>query len=183
VLALLLVALSVGLDNLGASTGIGLSGVDGRLRLRIALVFGTFEAAMPVLGLLLGRSLATTLGSHAKLAAGLILVVVGLYAVAAEALAARCGRRTQAPPSLGTARLVVLGATLSIDNLAIGFALGSYHVNLLAAALIIAAVSVALALAGLELGARLGQRLGQRSELLGGSILIVIGVVIAAGLL
>jgi manganese efflux pump family protein len=181
VLALLLVALSVGLDNLGAATGIGVSGVDGRLRLRIAVVFGIFEAAMPVVGLLLGRSLATSFGSNTKLAAGLILSAVGAFALAAEALGRKSGSRH--PRSPGTAGLVLLGATLSIDNLAIGFALGSYHVNLLLAALIIGGVSVALALAGLELGVRLGERVGQRSELLGGSILIVIGILIATRLL
>ena len=37
---------------------------------------------------------------------------------------------------------------------AVGFALGTYHVNLTVAALVISAVSVALSLTGLELGAR-----------------------------
>lgn len=43
VLALLLVALSIGLDNLGATTALGVSGVDRRLRLQVALIFGVFE--------------------------------------------------------------------------------------------------------------------------------------------
>jgi manganese efflux pump family protein len=55
-----------------------------------------------------------------------------------------------------TGQLLVTGIALSIDNLAIGFALGAYHVNLAAAAVIIGAVSVPLSLAGLELGDRLG---------------------------
>ena len=41
-----------------------------------------------------------------------------------------------------TGQLLVTGIALSIDNLAIGFALGVYHVNLAAAAVIIGAVSV-----------------------------------------
>jgi manganese efflux pump family protein len=55
VLALVLVAGSLGMSNFAASIAIGLSGVDRSLRVRIAFAFGLFEAGMPVLGLLLGR--------------------------------------------------------------------------------------------------------------------------------
>ncbi len=46
-LTLLLVAGSVGADNFAAAVAIGLAGVDRHLRLRIAVVFGLFEAGMP----------------------------------------------------------------------------------------------------------------------------------------
>lgn len=41
-LALLLVAVSLGLSNFAASVGLGASGVDRRTRLRVGLVFGFF---------------------------------------------------------------------------------------------------------------------------------------------
>ena len=55
-------------------------------------------------------------------------------------------------------QLLVTGIALGIDNLAVSFAPGAYHVNLAAAAVIIGAVSVTLSLAGLELGDRLAPR-------------------------
>jgi putative Mn2+ efflux pump MntP len=39
-LALLLVAVSLGLSNFAAAIAIGVSGVDARTRLRVAIVFG-----------------------------------------------------------------------------------------------------------------------------------------------
>jgi putative Mn2+ efflux pump MntP len=142
--ALLLVAASLGLSNFAASVGIGVSGVDGRTRLRVGLVFGAFETAMPVIGLLLGRGLASVLGRAAHwTGAGL----------------------------------------LSIDNLAVGFALGTYHVALVLAAVVIGAVSVTMSLAGLELGRRLGVRAGDQGEIIGGLVLIGVGAAIAAGVL
>ena len=176
VLALILVAVSVGLDNFGAATAIGVSGVDGRLRLRMAVIFGVFEAATPVFGLLVGHAVAHDLGGSTKLVAGAVLCLVGGYIVVGSR---REGEH--APPS--TKRLVVLGVALSIDNIAIGFALGAYHVNILVAAVVIALVSVALTLVGLELGVRLGERLGQRSERAGGLVLIGVGLAVAVGLL
>ena len=179
-LALLLVAVSVGLDNFGASTALGVSGVDRRLRLRVALIFGVFEAAMPVVGLLLGHSLAHFLGSAANLIGGATLVAAGAYAIATEPLG---GKEDAGAPEPSVKRLLLLGAALSIDNLIIGFALGTYHVNLVAAAVVIAVISVALSLLGLEIGSRLGERLGQRAELVGGAVLILVGLAIGTGLL
>ena len=89
-------------------------------------------------------------------------------------------------PQAGSAsrsRLLVSGFALSIDNLVIGFALGTYQVNVLTGTLVIGLVSVALSLAGLELGARMGRWSGRRSEQLGGLLLISVGVAIAAGTL
>lgn len=180
VLALLLVAVSVGLDNFGAATAIGVSGVDRSLRLRVGLIFGVFEGGMPVVGLLLGHSLARDLGSAAKPIGGALLGLAGAYVVVSQLVAKNEGANDL---ELGTKHLALVGAALSIDNLVIGFALGAYHVNLVVAALTIAAVSVALSLLGLELGGRLGERLGRRSELVGGMALIVVGVAIGMGLL
>ena len=72
---------------------------------------------------------------------------------------------------------------LSIDNLAVGFALGTYHVSFAIAAIAIGAVSVVMSLSGLELGHRLGTRTGRRGELLGGLVLIGVGIAIAARVL
>lgn len=62
-LALLLVAVSLGLANFASSVGIGVSGIDARTRLRVAVIFGVFETGMPILGLLLGHGLAKALGA------------------------------------------------------------------------------------------------------------------------
>ena len=179
-LAILLVALSVGLDNFGAATAIGVSGVDRRLRLRIALVFGAFEAAMPLLGLLFGNAVSHHLGPGSKVLAGSVLCLAGLSAFIS---ASRSGDDRATPTDYSTTRLLVLGAALSLDNLAIGFALGSARVNVLVAALVMAVISVALSLLGLEIGARLGEQLGRRGELVGGALLILIGILIASGVL
>ncbi len=180
VLALLLVAVSVGLDNLGAATALGVSGVDGRLRIRVALIFGVFEGVMPVVGLLLGHALAKDLGAAADPIAGALLGLVGVYAVVSELVVAKTD---DAPAETSTKRLVLLAVALSVDNLVIGFALGAFHVDIAIAALTIALVSVGLSLLGLEIGRRLGRRMGVRSELVGGIVLIVVGVAVGTGLI
>jgi manganese efflux pump family protein len=181
-LALLLVAVSLGLSNFAASVGIGVSGRDARTRLRVGVIFGIFETGMPILGLLLGSSLAGTLGHAAHWIGAALLVATGLYAVV-QAIRShrRQDEKAAAPAGQRTGQVLVTGAALSIDNLAIGFALGTYHVSLPVAAIIIGAVSVTMSLIGLELGHRLGTKTGERGELLGGLVLIAVGIAVASG--
>ncbi len=175
-LTLLLVAGSLGLDNFAASIAIGLTGVDRQVRFRIAVVFGIFEAAMPIIGLLLGRKLSGTLGAQAHIVGGGLLIAVGVQ-MAVFALRSGDGQSSSlAGAPVG--RLILLGAGLSIDNLVIGFALGAHNSPLVLAVLLIATASVGLSLVGLELGSKLGEGVEHWSELIGAGVLVAVGLAI-----
>ena len=186
VLALVLSALAVGLDNFAAAIGIGMSGVDARTRLRVAVIFGLFEATMPLVGLLIGHSSAHSLGQATRYVGGGLLAAAGLWSLV-EALrtddedaADDHGTLQKAGQSSGA--LLMSGFALSIDNLVIGFGLGVTKTPLVASVLVFAIVSVGLSLAGLELGASLGARMQGRAEWVAGVVLIAVGVLIAANL-
>jgi putative Mn2+ efflux pump MntP len=181
VLPLLLVAGSVGLDNFAAAIAIGLSGIDRTLRLRVALVFALFEAGMPVIGLLLGRGVAGTLGGGAHVVGGLLLIAVGAYA-ALRAMG-HSDRQPIAPAGARLGGLIVLAIGLSIDNLIVGFALGARDAALALAVIVIAVVSVSLSVVGLELGDRLGHQAEHRSEMLGAGVLVCVGAAILGGVI
>jgi putative Mn2+ efflux pump MntP len=180
-LALLLVALSLGLSNFAAAIGIGISGTSLRTRLQVGIIFGLFETGMPIAGLALGRGLAQTLGGTAHWISAGLLIATGAWTLAQ---AIRSGPQTApAPEGQRTWRLILTGLAISVDNLAVGFALGAFHVSLAVAAITIGTVSVTLSMVGLELGAQIGIRTGHRGELLGGLVLIAVGAAIAAGLI
>jgi putative Mn2+ efflux pump MntP len=178
VFGIILVAAALGLSNFAAAIGIGLSGVDGRLRIRIAIIFGFFEAAMPLLGLLVGHRVAGSVGSAASYLGGGLLIATGLYAVVQARL-----RASEVARPTNTGKLILTGAALSIDNLVVGFALGTYKVALVEAAIVIAVVSVGMSLIGLEVGRRLGHSVEQWSAELGGAVLVLVGILIATGVL
>lgn len=180
ILGLLLVSVSVGLGNFAGAIGIGLSGINARTRLRVGVAFGLFEAVMPLLGLLVGQAVAGPLGGIAKYVGGAVLVLVGAYTI----WQGRRSERAEAEPArLHTRRLIVTALALSIDNLAVGFALGVYGINIVLAALTMGVVSVGMSLVGLELGSRAGARVEARSEELGGAVLIGVGILLATGVL
>jgi putative Mn2+ efflux pump MntP len=185
VVAVLLVAVSLGLSNFAAAVGIGVSGIDARTRVRVGAVFGLFETGMPIAGLLLGHALSRDLGHSARWIGAALLIATGAYALiqAVRSNNSKASEDQAARNSQRTGRLLVIGLALSIDNLAVGFALGTYHVNLLLAAVVIGAVSVTMSLVGLELGNRLGAKTGERGELIGGLVLIGVGAAIATRIL
>jgi putative Mn2+ efflux pump MntP len=193
VLALLLLAVALGLSNFAAAIGIGVSGVRGRDRVLIAVVFGVFEAGMPVLGVALGQGLASSLGHAAHWLGGAALIVIGVTGLMLARRAPRPaggdgapgrpapGRPAPGRPSWRLGRVVASGLALSADNLAAGFALGAYHTGLAVAATVFGVVSVVMSLAGLELGAALGAGASERCELVASVMLIAVGSAVAAG--
>jgi manganese efflux pump family protein len=204
VIALLFAAIAVGLSNLAASIGIGVSGVTTRTRVQVCLVFGVFEAGMPVVGLLIGQRIAGDLGQAVRWPGAILLMIVGAFGLVRSLRDGRKGgagapgesphpadpehplepaQASPGGPPTHLGRLLVSGFVLSLDNLVVGFALGTYNVSILAGAILIGAVSVAMSLAGLELGGLLGRWAGQRSEQLSGLILILVGAAIAGGAL
>jgi len=184
-IALLLAAAAVGLSNLAAAVGIGVTGVNARVRLRVGVVFGVFEAGMPVVGLLIGQGLAAEVGRVVRWPGAILLMLIGVLGVF-RSLKARSASPPPADapaliPQRGTVRLLASGLVLSMDNLVVGFALGTYGVGILVGALVIGAVSVVMSLAGLELGGLLGRWAGRRGDQMSGVVLILLGAAIAGG--
>jgi putative Mn2+ efflux pump MntP len=177
-LGLLLVSLSVGLSNFAGAIGIGLSGIDTKTRIRVGLAFGFFEALMPLIGLLIGHAAAGYIGHNlTRYVAGGILILTGAYTIW-QGWGLEKKENAQASHSL-----IVTALALSIDNLAVGFALAVYQIPIVIAAVTMGVISVAMSLVGLELGHRLGKRVEGWSEEIGGAVLILVGLAIALGLL
>ena len=190
-IALLLAAVAVGLSNLAASIGIGVTGVTAKTRLQVSLVFGVFESGMPIVGLLIGQRIASNLGQAVRWPGAILLMVVGAFGLVRSLRDSRKSATGESPQPAAVpaaspsrlGRLLISGFVLSLDNLVVGFALGTYQVDILTGAILIGAVSVAMSLAGLELGGLLGRWAGQRSEQMSGLILILVGAAIAGGAL
>ena len=138
-LSLLLVSVSVGLSNFAGAIGIGLSGIDVKTRIRVGLAFGFFEALMPAIGLLLGHQVAWLFGGYGKYVGGAILILTGGYTIFHE----RFLKKDQTQHTEMTARsLLITALALSIDNLAVGFALAVYPVDIWLAAVTFGVVSI-----------------------------------------
>src|SRR5690242_13852348 len=155
----------------------GLSGATRAARLRVGLVFGIFEAGMPLVGLLAGHSAVAALGDWSGITGGILLILIGGWQLI-QALRAGGGA---SPPPTSFRRLLLTGFALSLDNLVVGFSLGVQHTSLPEAIVVFGASSVCLSLAGLEIGRRLGQAVEFGAEYLAAAVLVAVGVLVATG--
>jgi putative Mn2+ efflux pump MntP len=180
-LTLVLIALSIGLDNFASSIAIGLSGIKKQDKIKIAVTFGAFETLMPVIGLFLGKRAAEFLGDKAHIIGAVMLVLTGLYIVI-EGLK-KTNDREAVVATKGVGKLLLAGLAISIDNLIVGFSIGTKHVSIPLAIVVIAIISVSLAIAGMEIGKRISTKTEKSSEYLSGFILVAIGLLIGFGIL
>ena len=179
-LAIILLALSTGIDNFAVSAAIGLNGVQAKHRFRIALTIGVFETAMTVAGLLLGDRMAGLLGGYTNWIGGSLLIGTGAYIIITanrESGGLKKNSRNKYAQQLITA------ISLSIDNLIIGFSLGSQKIPINEAIIVIAVISISLSLLGMELGSRLSSKVEEYSEIISGLIIMGVGLIIALKIL
>lgn len=169
--ALLAIVLPLGLDTFALSIALGAAGLDARERWRVSAILAAFEGGMPLVGLALGRASTRLVGDYAEIAAGLLLIVVGLAMLREEG----DGGRDRRLASAHGLRVVGLGLSIALDELAVGVSLGLLSINAPLAVILIAAQALIVAQIGLRLGSRLGRVWGERAEKLAGLALTAYG--------
>ena len=174
-LQLAVLAVVIGSNNFAAGLAFGAVGREAR-RARIIAIFGLFEFVIPLVGVWLGRSLAERIAQQANWLGPSLLVALGLVVVV-QGLRKHDRRDAQLAQAVTTWRgLFLLAATLSIDNLIVGFSLGLKHISPLTAATTIAVCSMLFTWLGIRLGHQLRKEWQQRAEMGSGALLALVGV-------
>jgi putative Mn2+ efflux pump MntP len=119
--------------------------------------------------MLIGTGLAGPLGSAARWAGAGILFVTAVWGLV-EAL--RGGDDDDAPHAWHGWRLLVSGAALSLDDLAVGLALGTVRYPIVLAVALFGLMSFVMSIIGLKLGGKLGTAAGEHGEVVGAIVLI-----------
>ena len=178
---LVALVLPLGLDSFAVAAALGLLSPPRARRVRISLLFTGFEAGMPLIGLVLGAPLGHAIGSGAGDLAIALLIALGLFTL----YEGRRGdgedeRRVAELVAARGPRMLLLGLSISLDELAIGFTLGLLHLPPGLVIGVIAAQTLVLTQLGLALGGRLGARWREGGQRLAGVALTTLGVVLAA---
>jgi len=177
-LVLIAVALAMDCFTISVVSGIIVGKRNVPLMLRMAFLFGFFQAMMPLLGWFLTSRFSSLIEAFDHwIAFGLLLFIGGKMII--EALTGK-EEKSFNPEAHGTQ--VLLAVATSIDALAIGisFACTGYDTpaSLVVPLLLIGIVSFLFSVCGFVLGERSGERVRSRvkPEIIGGIILIGIGI-------
>jgi manganese efflux pump family protein len=133
-----------------------------------------FEAGMPLIGLALGAPLGHALGSVADYLAIAVLIALGVYMFLADESQEEADIR-QFVDFRGWGA-VLLGLSISLDELAIGFTLGLLGLPIVPVIFAIALQALVLSQVGLRLGSRFNHRVREGAERFAGVALAALGV-------
>lgn len=171
--ALFLIGVGLSMDAFAASICKGLA--MGRIRWRqgavIALLFGGFQALMPLLGWALGRQFEGYITSIDHWIAFLLLGWIGGKMI----WDAFHDEGSCCPAGFDLREVLMLAVATSIDALAVGITFAFLRVEILPAVGFIGGVTFLLSALGVKAGSVFGARYRARAELLGGVVLVLMG--------
>jgi putative Mn2+ efflux pump MntP len=168
----LAVALAMDATAAAAARGLQARRVTMRDVASVSLLFGGFQAVMPLGGWLLGRWLGPVVAAWDHWIAFALLGGLGMKMMW-EARGAEDGRARE--DAFGIATLLVLAVATSIDAFAVGVTLPMLRAPLALSVATIGVTTAVLSAGGLFAGRRFGAALGRRLEAFGGLVLLLLG--------
>lgn len=164
------VALSMDAFAVAASCGIANKARTFETQARIGFFFGFFQAVMPLIGYALAFGLAQQIHQFSHWIAFILLGFLGIRMILEAREPEKCKNE-----KLTNRYLLTLAVATSIDALISGVGFALLQVNIVQVVLVIGITTALLSFFGARFGQLLGFRFQWGAEILGGSVLILIG--------
>ena len=167
-ISLSMMAMALSMDAFSVSQGMGTLALRKRQIFRIGLIIGFFHMMMPLIGIGLGKYLATHIGTISSMVGALLLLFIGLQIFFSSFTDQKVTRFV--PIGIG---LYIFAFGVSVDSLTVGLGLGMFGTKVLLTLSFFGAFSCIFTWLGLWIGRTTQLKLGSWTSVLGGSILIV----------
>jgi putative Mn2+ efflux pump MntP len=174
-LNLFLISVSLAMDCFAVSIAGGATASRPRITdaVKVGVSFGSFQAAMPLIGWLAGFSFKSLIENVDHWVAFSLLGIIGIKMLY-EALKKNTGEKKKDITKMPT--LLILSVATSIDALVIGITLSLLNIPLYLSVLIIGLFALLFSVTGYMLGNKMGKFVGNKVEIIGGVILMGIGI-------
>ena len=183
-IALIFTAFALSMDAFAVSItkGMTIKNLKKSTALKMALAFGVFQGAMPLLGWALGISFESYIKSIDHWVAFILLGFIGLNMIKGffddrkeENASELEFSATTDVDDLSNKEIIMLAVATSIDALAVGISFAFLNVSIIPAASIICIITFLVCVVGVFVGNKVGDIFNGYAELVGGVILILIG--------
>ena len=191
-LQVVLIGVSLAMDAFAVSLcdGMCYSDIDKKKGGTIALTFGAFQMAMPLVGFFVAFGLSQVFDAQYidlfdHWVAFALLMFIGGKMIVESALEMRRPPEQLQPKKFAMAEVLVQGVATSIDALAVGVSFiamyeeGMTEVTVWGYTAVIGVVTAAIVVVGVLIGSRVGKLFGRRTavaQIVGGLILVAIGL-------
>ena len=171
-----LIAVSLSMDACAISISLGLSNKNPRFIYMLipALYFGFFQALMPLIGYYAGTLFADHIQDMDHWVAFVLLGVIGGKMIK-DGFSKKEEEKLDANP-FQFFKMLLLAVATSIDALAVGITFSFFAINIFGAILIIGITAFIISLAGVKVGNIFGTKFRSRAEILGGTVLVILGL-------
>ena len=183
-IALIFTAFALSMDAFAVSItkGMTIKNLKKSTELKMALAFGVFQGAMPLLGWALGISFESYIKSIDHWIAFILLGFIGFNMIKGffddrkeENASELEFSATTDVDDLSNKEIIMLAVATSIDALAVGISFAFLNVSIIPAASIICIITFLVCVVGVFVGNKVGDIFNGYAELVGGIILILIG--------
>jgi len=176
-LELFLIAVGLSMDAFAVSVckGLKMPKLNLGQGLVIALFFGGFQAAMPLIGWMLGKQFEAYIASLDHWIAFVLLSAIGIKMIV-ETSHDDDGVTENNKNAFDLKELLILSIATSIDALAVGITFAFLQVSIVPAVSFIGITTFILAFIGVLIGKAFGAKFRNKAEIAGGIILIFIGL-------
>lgn len=183
-IAIIFTAFALSMDAFAVSItkGMTIKNLKKSTALKMALAFGVFQGAMPLLGWALGISFESYIKSIDHWIAFILLGFIGFNMIKGffddrkeENASELEFSATTDVDDLSNKEIIMLAVATSIDALAVGISFAFLNVSIIPAASIICIITFLVCVVGVFVGNKVGDIFNGYAELVGGVILILIG--------
>lgn len=174
-----LIGIGLSMDAFAVSIckGLKMKVIDFQQSFVIALLFGIFQAIMPLIGYGLSVNFAEYISQYSHWIAFVLLVTIGGNMIR-ESVTDK--GESDCTVSVDLKELFLLAIATSIDALAVGITFGTMgdkmEISIGLSVIMIGITTFVISLAGVVIGNVFGERYKSKAEIVGGIILILIGI-------
>lgn len=173
-IGILIISISLAMDAFAVAVckGINCKSIDKNKCLLVGVMFGLFQALMPLIGYSVGAGLRRFVFAIDHYIVFAFLVIIGVNMIY-ESI---CGNAEYSSSEISIKSLIVPAIATSIDAFSIGIMFAFMKVNLMLSVLTIGIVAFVLSALGVYIGSSFGKRFEKRAKFIGGFILIIMGI-------
>lgn len=167
----LILAIALSMDAFAVSIGLGAKENSPGLALKAGLFFGIFQALMPFIGYMGGKSVLGWVEAYAHWIAFGLLALIGakmIYEGLHEGIEEEIS-------SITNKMMLILAIATSIDAMAAGFSLTLLDADPYVACITIGVTTFAFSWVGVLIGKNSGTWLEDKAEIFGGIVLVLMG--------
>ena len=170
IITVIIIAISLSLDAFSLSLAYGTLNLEKKKINTLSFIVGIYHFIMPLIGMIIGEQIIKLIKIDPDTIVFVVLTFIELQMLI-ETL-----KESEKINILKIGEMLLFGLAVSIDSFSVGLGLKTIYKNVFISAIIFSLTSFLFTYIGLYLGKRINMLIGKISTLVGGTTLIIIGI-------